>query len=181
MFAWRVDDEISFELLEPRHAEALFLLSDQNRKHLRRWLGWVDGTQTVDDSRAFIHSTQQQWAANNGYTVAILYRGELAGNLGHHPIRHSQRAVELGYWLGAAFEGKGIMTRACQAFVSETFRMFGLNKVEIRAATGNLHSQRVAERLGFVREGHIRDAEWLYDHYVDHYLYGMLARDWQAS
>ncbi|MBI3110076.1 MAG: GNAT family N-acetyltransferase, partial [Ignavibacteriales bacterium] len=33
-------------------------------------------------------------------------------------------------------------------------------------------------RLGFRPEGKIREAEWLYDHFVDHLVYGMLAPDW---
>ncbi|HVJ50737.1 hypothetical protein [Desulfitobacterium sp.] len=38
--------------------------------------------------------------------------------------------------------------------------------------------QRIPERLGFVKEAMIREAEWLYDHFVDHAVYGVLAREW---
>ncbi len=55
-----------------------------------------------------------------------------------------------------------------------------LNRVEIRCAVGNQKSQAIPKRLGFVQEGVLRDAEWLYDHFVDHLVYAMLARDWVA-
>ena len=54
----------------------------------------------------------------------------------------------------------------------------GLNRIEIRCATQNVRSRAIPERLGFKEEGLIRDAEWLYDHYVDHIVYGMLESDW---
>lgn len=37
------------------------------------------------------------------------------------------------------------------------------------------------ERLGFINEGTIRDAEWLYDHSVDHVVYGLLSRNWRSD
>jgi ribosomal-protein-serine acetyltransferase len=53
-----------------------------------------------------------------------------------------------------------------------------MHKVEIRAASGNKKSRAVPERLGFKQEGCIRQAEYLYDHYVDHVVYGMLDLEW---
>ncbi len=70
------------------------------------------------------------------------------------------------------------MTRACRALVDYAFAKLQLNRVEIRCATGNLRSQAIPERLGFTREGTLREGEWLYDHFVDLIVYSMLAREW---
>jgi len=43
----------------------------------------------------------------------------------------------------------------------------------------NTRSRAIAERLGFRLEGVHRDAEWLYDHFVDLACYAMVARDWK--
>jgi ribosomal-protein-serine acetyltransferase len=48
------------------------------------------------------------------------------------------------------------------------------------AATGNLRSNAVLIKAGFKLEGLKRDGAWLYDHFVDHNLYGLLETDWQA-
>jgi ribosomal-protein-serine acetyltransferase len=56
----------------------------------------------------------------------------------------------------------------------------GLNRVEIRAAEFNTRSRAIPERLGFTQEGIIRQAEWLYDYYVDHVVYGMLSEEWKT-
>ncbi len=73
------------------------------------------------------------------------------------------------------------MTAASQALVSHAFDHAQLNRVEIRCATGNDKSRAIPVRLGFREEGLLRDAEWLYDHFVDHIVYAMLSRDWAAA
>jgi ribosomal-protein-serine acetyltransferase len=73
------------------------------------------------------------------------------------------------------------MTKACKAFVNYAIRDLKLNRVEIRVAIENTKSRAIPERLGFVQEGRIRKAEWIYDHYLDQYIYGMLAEDWDNN
>ncbi|HST59845.1 MAG TPA: GNAT family protein [Longimicrobium sp.] len=174
-------DELHVELLQPHHAEALFRAVDENRAHLRQWLPWVDATRSVDDSRAFIRGTQKQFGADEGFQTVLVVRGEVAGMIGHTGIRWARRATGLGYWLAEKHQGRGFMTLACRAYVDHSFRELGLNRVEIRAATGNARSRAIPERLGFPLEGVLRDAEWLYDHFVDHAVYGLLAREWPGS
>jgi len=71
------------------------------------------------------------------------------------------------------------MTKACESFIDYAFNDFKLNRVEIRCAENNFKSRAIPQRLGFTKEGLIRDSEWLYDHYVDHIVYGMLAIEWK--
>lgn len=73
------------------------------------------------------------------------------------------------------------MTRVAKALTDYAFTELQLNKIEIRAAVGNKKSRSIPERLGFVNEGCIRRAEWLYDHYVDHVVYGVLADEWNEK
>ena len=177
----RVDEDTNLCMLEERHAQELYELVDANRAYLREWLPWVDYERAVEDSRAFIKHALQQFASNEGFQLGIWYRGQLAGVIGYHPINWSNRKVEIGYWLAQSFQGKGLMTKACKTLVTYAFDELGLNKVSIQCATGNSRSCAIPKRLGFTQEGILRDAEWLYDHYVDHVIFGMLARDWQAD
>ena len=180
MFSYRVDDEIELRLLEERHAEMLFALVDANRAYLRQWLPWLDANRDVEASRAFIRSCLQQFADNKGYQAGVWVADELAGMLGFHAIDRTNRSAMIGYWLAAGYQGRGIMTRACRALVDQAFDELGLNRVVIRCATGNTRSCAIPERLGFTHEGVKRQAEWLYDHFVDHNVYAMLAEDWAA-
>jgi ribosomal-protein-serine acetyltransferase len=178
MFSHSLGDGAELRLLEEIHTHALFGLADANRAYLREWLPWLDDTRSPDDIRGFIRIATQQFASNQGYECGIWWHGELVGTIGNHRIDWRNGATSIGYWLGEAYQGRGLMTRACRALVHHAFRTLNLNRVEIRVASGNLRSRAIPLRLGFQEEGILREAEWLYDHYVDHVVYGMLARDW---
>jgi ribosomal-protein-serine acetyltransferase len=175
-----VDETLELVLLEPRHAPLLFAVIDENRAHLRRWLPWVDNTRTVGDSLGWVHATLDQFARGMSLNVGLFTRGALAGICGYHTIDWANRRTSIGYWLASAHQGKGIMTRAVRALTTHAFVALQLNRLEIRAALDNKKSRAVPERLGYKSEGQCRQAEWLYDHFVDHAIYGMLAREWKG-
>ncbi len=174
----KIDADTEIRIMEERDAADIFALTDANRVHLRQWLPWVDGTRSIEDTRAFIRNVQIQRASNTGFGCVILYKRLVAGTISYHPIDWSSRRVEIGYWLGESFQGKGLMTKACKAMVAYAFDELHLNKVEIRCATGNTQSCAIPQRLGFTLEGVIRQAEWLYDHYVDLRMFGILVGEW---
>lgn len=178
MFLFQVTDDICLQLLEVRHAEELFLLTDKDRNYLREWLPWVDGTKNPGDTRNFIQLSLNGFSNNNGFHAGIFYKDEIAGCIGLHGIDWNNKKTSIGYWLGSDYQGKGIMTQSCEAVINHAFYHLGLNRVEIRAAVLNHKSRAVPSRLGFSHEGIVRSAEWLYDHYVDHVIYGMLSEDW---
>jgi len=70
---------------------------------------------------------------------------------------------------------------ACDAIIEYAFKDLQLNRIEIRAGIHNRQSRAVPERLGFVNEGTARQAEWIYDHYIDHAIYGLLRSEWKAE
>jgi ribosomal-protein-serine acetyltransferase len=178
MFHHKVDDELQLRLLETRFTDELYNLIDKNRKYLREWLPWVDGTTNPQHTKAFIQSTLHAFADNNGITLGIFHKEKIAGCIGLHSIDWANKKTSIGYWLGAEYQGLGIMTRACKVLVAYVFNELSLNRVEIRAAVNNSKSRAIPERLNFKKEGTIRQAEWLYDHYVDHVIYGMLRDEW---
>lgn len=181
MLTHALSDDISLILLEARHAPALFARIEENRSYLRQWLPWVDTTRSEGDTLAFIRRTQQQLADNNGLQTAIQFRGEIIGMIGQPQINWAIRSTALGYWLAEPFQRRGIISACCRAYIAYSLGDLGLNRVEIRAAVENRRSRAVPERLGFQLEGVIRDAEWLYDHFVDHAVYSLLQREWQAQ
>ena len=99
------------------------------------------------------------------------------GVVGYHGIDWASRSTTLGYWLGEEFQGQGLMTEACGATVEHAFGELGLNRVGTVCATDNHRSRAIPERSGFRREGVQRQAEWLYDHFVDHVMYARLRGD----
>ena len=174
----RIDDNIVLKILELQDAEEVFALIDKNRLYLRQWMPWVDTNATKENTEVFIRSTLDQYQLNFGFQCGIWFRGQCAGIIGFHNIDWMNKNVEIGYWLGEEFQGKGIMTKACSTLVNYAFYEFKLNRVQIRCATENKKSNAIIERLGFMKEGITRQAEFLYDHYVDLFVYGMTADVW---
>ena len=180
-FILPVDAEVELRLLEMWDAHELFQLTVRNREHLRRWLPWVDYETSVAHTREFIRRSLQRYSENDGFNLGVRYQGRLAGVIGYHSVNWPNRNVEIGYWLGAEFEGKGLMTRACRTLLNFAFEKLLLNRVAILCAVGNTRSRAIPERLGFTREGVLRDGEWLYNHFVDLVVYSMLAREWKVA
>ena len=178
MFSHKLTEGTELRLLEERHAEELTNLTDRNREHLRAWLPWVDASRTLEDRKNFIRRALKQFAKNKGFVAGIWHEGRLAGAIGYDPIDWENRSTELGYWLGEEYQGKGLVSAACRALVEHAFLELNLNRVVIICATENEKSCAIAERLGFRREGIERQAEWLYDRFVDHVSYSALASEW---
>lgn len=181
MFTHRVDDEILFRLPEERFAEEVAAIVRENLPRLAPWMPWATDDFSVEHVREFIRNNFRQLADNKGFSVQIIFRGQLAGHVGLNSIEWTTRNADIGYWLAAPFEGRGIMTRACRAVMAHAFDKLKLNRVAIYCATGNAKSCAVAERLGFTREGVLRQAEFIRGHYHDLAVYSMLASEWASA
>jgi ribosomal-protein-serine acetyltransferase len=181
MFSHKIDDDLELRLFEARHAEALCALVDANRDYLRAWLPWVDNTQSVDDSRAFIRRGLQRLADNNGFDAGIWIRGELVGGIGFHEWDFPDRKTEIGYWLAQNHTGKGVMTRAVAALLDYSFEALEFNRVVIQCAVDNVKSCAIPLRLGFTLEGVLRQSDMLNGQFLDMNVYSILRDEWLAS
>jgi ribosomal-protein-serine acetyltransferase len=181
MFPFRLDSSLALELLAPRHAQELYEAVDENREHLRPWMPWVESTKSVHDIEAFISTTLSQIANNSGFQTAIRSDKKIVGVIGMHGVDWRNKSTSLGYWLARDAQGRGIMTRAGAAYIAHSFSDLDLHRVEIRCATENSKSRAIPERLGFVSEGIIREAEWVNGAYVNHVVYGLLSSDWAKN
>lgn len=169
-----VDDGLELRLVTEGDAEEIFRATEANRAYLREWLPWVDATTRVEDARAFVARSLDQVRVSDGFQAKILDHGTFAGMIGYLYHDWKNLRTEIGYWLAADHQGRGIMTRAAGTLVGFAFENLGLNRVEIRAATDNRRSRAVPERLGFVQEGVLREAAWLNDHFIDLVIYAKL-------
>ena len=168
-----IEPTLELRLLEKEHAAELFKLTIENKDHLRTWLPWVDKNTEQKHTENFIDFALDLFSKKQGAHYGI-FCPQLVGVIGYHKLDWANQKTEIGYWLGKSFQGKGLMTKACQALIQYAFIELGLNRVQIACATHNHKSSAIPQRLGFQLEGTLKEVEWVNDHFVDHHVFGIL-------
>ncbi|WP_035323598.1 GNAT family N-acetyltransferase [Peribacillus kribbensis] len=174
----KVNNDLFIELMGPEHKYELFHIIDTNREHLGKWLLWVNKRQAADDLDPVFPVWLKNFEDSNGFDAGIRYQGRLVGMISLHYIDWKNKSTSIGYFLSKEAEGRGIITKTISSLLTHIFEELGLNRAEIRVASGNTRSRAIPERLGFIQEGITRDGQWLHDHFEDLINYSMLGRDW---
>ncbi len=119
-------------------------------RELQRWLPGLPRPYTRDDARAFVTDT----LGLGPYQFAMTEQGALVGSIGLHLGGHESGSV--GYWCAREARGRGITTRAVSRLCRYALKDLSLARLELTTDVDNLASQRVAEKVGFRREGVVR-------------------------
>jgi ribosomal-protein-serine acetyltransferase len=152
---------------------------DGSRWHLERWLPWVPFNNTPEASLRYAEASTLDWDAGRAVRFAIRDKASrtLLGVVGLDSCVHLHRSCELGYWLRHEATGRGLMTETAYAAMSFAFGSMSVHRVRCAAATDNVASLRVIQRLGFRFEGIARQAERVGNRWLDHALFARLSTD----
>jgi len=177
---FELSDDVQLRSLTEADVKELYALIEANRSYLAPWMPWAAG-QTADGTAEFVRKSIKQEADDDGFQVAVIVDGAIAGVLGHEVDREN-RTTTIGYWLAEDQQGRGLMTAAVKRLLEHAFDELRLNRVGIEVAPNNPRSRALAERLGFREEGVLREAErFADDDYRDLVLYSMLASEWSRG
>ncbi|GAA3120739.1 MULTISPECIES: GNAT family N-acetyltransferase [Nonomuraea] len=91
------------------------------------------------------------------------------------------RSASLGYCLDEKMWGHGYATEAAHALLGWAFDTLDLNRVQAETDTRNEASARVLEKIGFAREGTLRENCIVNGDVSDSWVYGLLRREWRPS
>ena len=153
-----------------REGDAPSIASHANNR--RVWINLRDRfphPYTLDDARAFIHSAL---AGRPEKMFAIVVDGAAVGGIGltlHDDVERV--SAEIGYWLGEAFWGRGIMSEVLAAVTAYAIRTHGLTRVYALPFEGNVASTRVLEKAGYVCEGRMKRSAIKDGRVIDQLLY----------
>lgn len=178
-FVWATGDGTVLIPRTPEIADAFHALLTANHARLARWSPGLQEP-TPEATRGSLERAGRAWLDGTRLPLAI---GVPADN-GHRlvgvvnlTIDAAAETGEVGFWIDAAAEGRGLVTRALTAVLAHAFGEIGLHRVEMRTLTTNDRSRRLAERLGFTLEGVLREAARFPDGRRDVACYALLAEE----
>jgi ribosomal-protein-alanine N-acetyltransferase len=122
-----------------------------NDPAIAHWIPSIPRPYTDADARGFIERESQPEMRS----FAIDVDGSLTGAIGLALNAHEYRG-HVGYWVAAPARGRGICTRALRLLSRWALHELGLQRLELITDPDNVASQRVAEKVGYRREGVLR-------------------------
>ncbi len=135
---------------------------------------------SASEAEAMVALSHEQFVAGTGMRWAVCRRDDarVMGTLSIFHFDAQNDRAEIGYALGRAFWGAGYMHEALTALAAFAFGPMDLRRLEADTDPRNAASIRALERLGFAREGLLRE-RWVVAGVVsDSLLFGLLRGDW---
>ena len=163
----------------PTDVDAIFAMrSDPVVQRYGSHPPWTDRQLAVD----WIARNMQAMADGTHAQFAIVRRedGVVVGTCTLYGMNTQCRSAEIGYALCVPEWGRGYAYESNVAMLDWGFGSLGLNRIEADIDPRNTPSARALERLGFVREGHLRERWIVGGEVCDSWIYGLLASDWAA-
>ncbi len=109
---------------------------------------------------------------------AIEYEGKRAGEISLKSIRWFNRKAEIAIFILNPFRGKGLAEKALHMLLDYAFNTMNFYRLEAEVVDYNPAAKALFEKLGFVREGVLREAKFSNGRYHDIFSYGLLAKEW---
>lgn len=176
----RRTDRLILSPFQRRDVDPLVEAIQASLPELKAWLPWPHDRYDRIDSLRFIRDSNRAWREQRAYDFAI-HRPDDPIHLGNVSLWYTSRpndCGEIGYWVRSSETSSGIGTEATAAMLQLGFEELGLHRVALRVAVGNRSSERIAEKLGFTREGTLREVIKIGNRRVDHTQFSLLRHEW---
>lgn len=164
--------------LDENDAEEVFAMrsNPEIMKYIPRPLA-----KTKEDALEHIATIEGKIVDNTGINWGITIKGnpKIIGIIGHYRISPENHRAEIGYMSLPEHNGKGYITEAIKAVVAYGFEQMNLHSIEAIIDPGNIASERVLQKNGFVKEAHILENELWDDKFWDTVIYSLLKRNWK--
>lgn len=154
-----VSGQVLLRPFRPDNAADFYAAARESIAEVYPWLPWCHPDYTIEESTTWIAQCAERWRDGTSYNFAITDArdGSCLGGCGLNHLNQVDRVANLGYWVRTSQTRRGVATTATRLLARFGFEELKLNRIEIIVATGNLTSQRVAEKAGTTREGILRN------------------------
>lgn len=139
------------------------------------WMPWCHAAYTVDEAHAWFALCERERAAGSAFEFGLFDAGgALLGGAGLNQINRQHNFCNLGYWVRASRQRRGVARGAVRLLAGYGFEELGLTRIEIVIALGNTASEAVALGAGAVREGVARNRLCINGQAQDATMFGLL-------
>ena len=148
---------------------------------LSEYLPWAVNYQRSVTAQ-FVRDSIGAWASGRAFDFAIRAQGDDDRHLGNVSVWFTSKANsagEVGYWIRSDAAGRGFGTEATARALQIAFEELNMHRVVTRIAVGNVASERIVQKLGFLKEGTLRDEVKVGPKWLDHTVWGLLEREWR--
>ena len=166
-----------------RDVDSLLEAVHDSIEELEMWLPWAHRSYGRVDAVRFIRDSSAAWVEGRAHDLSIRYHDRPRihiGNISVWPTSEREQAGEMGYWIRTDEVSKGVATEAAARVLQVGFEELELHRITLRIAVGNVASERVAAKLGFVHEGVLRKEVLVHGEWLDHTLWAMLDEEFRA-
>lgn len=120
---------------------------------------------------------------NRGIRWGLVRKGcdELIGTCGYYDWNKTARRAEIGYDLAPSYWGHGIMAEALRAVLKYGFEKMELNRIQAIIDSKNVRSMKLVNRLGFKKEGVLRQRSYFNGQFRDDVIFSLLKKEWMKS
>lgn len=166
--------------LEERDAKDVFeIFSDGELMRYYDLLPFKSMEKAERQTRFFMQALKDRTMIRWG--IVLRENAKLVGTCGLFAFSDDDKKAELGYELNRNFQRRGIMSEALALVLDFAFSSSDINRIEAFIEPPNTASQALAGRLGFVKEGEMRDYELCRGKLIDITLWALLRRDWKSG
>ncbi len=138
-----------------------FEMSKRNHVHLEKYEpdNPVMEIRSKDDAKKMVFDLVNAWKTCTHFFMGVFLKGsdQFVAQLYIGPANWDLPEFGIGYFADVEHEGNGYVTEAVNAVVELLFERLKVCRIRIETDDTNVRSRGVAERCGFVREGHIRE------------------------
>lgn len=134
--------------------------------------------QSREETARFLAGIHEGFRTGSLYQWGIEHAGRLLGTCTLSGIDWENRRAEIGFALGRAAWGQGLMPDALASLLEHAFGELRLHRIEADVDPRNGASLRLLEKLGFRREGHLRERYLKDGEIQDSILLGLLRQDY---
>ncbi|MCR4267868.1 GNAT family N-acetyltransferase [Nitratireductor sp. ZSWI3] len=134
----------------PRDDDVTELVELANNRRLAEMLARMPHPYRLMDANAFLTRVRHGAASGCTYAITLSESGAFIGCAGLEPREHG---LEIGYWIGEPYWGRGYATEAAHALVDLAFRATDIDRLNVSCRVTNSASRRVIHKCGFQYAG----------------------------